>query len=80
MENLRKVNNLTFYQLVNSSLSAGILNLTDFGSGDKMLDLVSLRKTGTGWEFASEAALEDFIWLNLPELFGLTPLKRQYSV
>jgi RecB family endonuclease NucS len=45
-----------------------------------MLDLVSLRKTGTGWEFASEAALEDFVWLNLPQLFGLTPLKRQYSV
>ena len=45
-----------------------------------MLDLVSLRKTGTGWEFASEAALEDFIWLNLAQLFGLTPLKRQYSV
>ncbi|MBE9226522.1 DUF91 domain-containing protein [Phormidium sp. LEGE 05292] len=45
-----------------------------------MLDLVSLRKTGTGWEFASEAALEDFIWLNLVQLFGLTPLKRQYSV
>ncbi|MFB2935828.1 endonuclease NucS domain-containing protein [Aerosakkonemataceae cyanobacterium BLCC-F154] len=45
-----------------------------------MVDLVSLRKTGTGWEFASEAALEDFVWLNLPQLFGLTPLKRQYSV
>lgn len=45
-----------------------------------MLDLVSLRKTGTGWEFANEAALEDFVWLNLSQLFGLTPLKRQYSV
>lgn len=45
-----------------------------------MLDLVSLRKTGTGWEFANEAALEDFVWANLPQLFGLTPLKRQYSV
>lgn len=58
----------------------GILNLTDFNGADRMLDLVSLRKTGTGWEFASEAALEDFVWLNLPQLFGLTPLKRQYSV
>ncbi|OKH38962.1 hypothetical protein NIES2119_07415 [[Phormidium ambiguum] IAM M-71] len=45
-----------------------------------MLDLVSLRKTGTSWEFASEAALEDFVCLNLSQLFGLTPLKRQYSV
>lgn len=45
-----------------------------------MLDLVSLRKSGTGWEFASESALEDFVWVNLPQLFGLTPLKRQYSV
>lgn len=57
-----------------------ILNLTDFRSGDRMLDLVSLRKTGTGWEFANEATLEDFVWANLPQLFGLTPLKRQYSV
>jgi RecB family endonuclease NucS len=45
-----------------------------------MLDLVSLRKSGNGWEFSSEAALEDFVWTNLTQLFGLTPLKRQYSV
>lgn len=45
-----------------------------------MLDLVSLRKNGKGWEFANEAALEDFVWLNLSQLFRLTALKRQYSV
>jgi RecB family endonuclease NucS len=41
---------------------------------------VSLRKTGAGWEFESEAALEDFVWANLQPLFGLTPLKQQYCV
>ncbi|MEH2376191.1 endonuclease NucS domain-containing protein [Nostoc sp.] len=40
----------------------------------------ALRKTGTGWEFASEAALEDFVWDNLQQLSGLIPLKRQYAV
>jgi RecB family endonuclease NucS len=39
---------------------------------------VALRKTSTGWEFASEAALENFIWANLPEMFGVTPLKQQH--
>jgi RecB family endonuclease NucS len=41
---------------------------------------VSLRKIGAGWEFESEAALEDFVWANLQPLFGLTPLKQQYCV
>jgi RecB family endonuclease NucS len=45
-----------------------------------MLNSVNLRKTGTGWEFESEAALEDFAWDNLKQLLGLTPLKRQYWV
>lgn len=45
-----------------------------------MLSGAALRKTGEGWEFASEAALEDFIWENLQQLFGLTPLKRQYAL
>lgn len=45
-----------------------------------MLSCVNLRKTGQGWEFESEAALEDFVWANLKELLGLTPLKRQYYV
>lgn len=45
-----------------------------------MLSYVNLRKTGQGWEFESEAALEDFVWANLKELLGLTPLKRQYYV
>ena len=45
-----------------------------------MLSGAGLRKTGTGWEFASEAALEDFVWANLEQLFGLTCLKRQYYI
>jgi len=45
-----------------------------------MLSGAALRKTGQGWEFASEAALEDFIWTNLKLLFNITPLKRQYFV
>jgi RecB family endonuclease NucS len=45
-----------------------------------MLSNVALRKTGEGWEFASEAVLENFVWENLQQLFGLTPLKQQYPV
>jgi RecB family endonuclease NucS len=45
-----------------------------------MLGFVNLRKTGIGWEFESETALEDFAWANLKQLLGLTPLKRQYVV
>ncbi len=43
-----------------------------------MLSGAALRKTGSGWEFASELALEDFVWENLPQLFKLAPLKRQH--
>ncbi|MEA5605005.1 endonuclease NucS domain-containing protein [Nostoc sp. UHCC 0252] len=45
-----------------------------------MLAGAALRKTGIGWQFASEAALEDFVWDNLQQLSGLKPLKRQYAV
>lgn len=45
-----------------------------------MLVGAALRKTGESWEFASEAALEDFIWQNLQQLLGFTPLQRQYAV
>ena len=45
-----------------------------------MLAGAALRKTGEGWEFASEVALEDFVWGNLQQLLGFTPLKRQYPV
>lgn len=40
----------------------------------------ALKKTGTGWIFVNEAALEDFVWDNLKPLLNLTPLKRQYFV
>lgn len=43
-----------------------------------MLSGAALRKTGNNWEFASEFALEDFVWANLEALMGLIPLKRQY--
>jgi len=43
-----------------------------------MLSGAALRKTGSGWEFASELALEDFVWENLDKLFKLIPLKRQH--
>ena len=45
-----------------------------------MESFVSLRKTGSGWEFESETILEDFVWANLQQLLGLIPLKRQYRV
>jgi RecB family endonuclease NucS len=45
-----------------------------------MLNFANLRKTGQGWTFESEEALEDFAWANLKQLLGLTPLKRQYVV
>ncbi|MBD2033853.1 recombinase RecB [Leptolyngbya sp. FACHB-321] len=41
---------------------------------------VALRKTAAGWEFISEAALEQFVWQNLSELFGFTPLRQQYRL
>lgn len=45
-----------------------------------MLHPESLIKKTEGWQFASEADLEDFVWNNLEKLFGLRPLKRQYIV
>ncbi len=45
-----------------------------------MLNFATLRKTGQGWEFEGEQALEDFTWANLKQLLKLTPLKRQYVV
>ncbi len=45
-----------------------------------MVNFVNLRQTGSGWEFESEAALEDFLEENLLALFGLHPLKRQHYV
>jgi RecB family endonuclease NucS len=37
-----------------------------------------LRQSGNGWNFASEAILEDFVWQHLPSLLECYPLKRQY--
>jgi RecB family endonuclease NucS len=45
-----------------------------------MLSCAALRKTGTGWEFVSEEALEDFVEAHLENLLGLTIVKRQYIV
>ncbi len=45
-----------------------------------MLSGTALQKTGNGWQFSSEVALEDFVWNNLNLLLRLTPLKRQYIV
>jgi len=44
------------------------------------MEIVRLRKIGLDWEFESESALEDFVWMNLQQLLSLTPLKRQYRV
>lgn len=45
-----------------------------------MANYFSLKKTGAGWEFESEAALEDFLWTHLQQLLGFIPVKRQYFV
>lgn len=45
-----------------------------------MLSSAALRKTGSGWEFASEEALEDFVEVHLQSLLGLTVIKRQFTV
>ncbi|HEY9849362.1 MAG TPA: endonuclease NucS domain-containing protein [Leptolyngbyaceae cyanobacterium] len=45
-----------------------------------MLNVINLKQTGSGWQFEGEEALEDFVWANLPQLFGLIPLKRQYII
>ncbi len=46
----------------------------------KMLSNADLRKTGTGWEFVSEDAVEDFVEAHLESLLGLTLIKRQFTV
>ena len=43
-----------------------------------MISGVALHQTPSGWKFASEAALEKFVWGNLKQLFGVTPLKQQH--
>lgn len=45
-----------------------------------MVNVINLKQTGSGWQFEGEEALEDFVWANLLQLFGLTPLKRQYII
>ncbi|MBE9184318.1 DUF91 domain-containing protein [Microcoleus sp. LEGE 07076] len=45
-----------------------------------MLSSAALRKTGTGWEFVSEEAVEDFVEVHLQSLLGLTVIKRQFTV
>ncbi|HSF72798.1 MAG TPA: endonuclease NucS domain-containing protein, partial [Microcoleus sp.] len=45
-----------------------------------MLSSAALRKTGSGWEFANEEALEDFVEVHLQSLLGLTVIKRQFTV
>ncbi|MBW4636846.1 MAG: DUF91 domain-containing protein [Gloeocapsa sp. UFS-A4-WI-NPMV-4B04] len=39
-----------------------------------------LKKVNGKWQFASENNLEDFVWGKVNSLFGLSALKRQYSV
>jgi RecB family endonuclease NucS len=39
-----------------------------------------VKLSGNTWEFATETALEDFIWENLTALFDLTPLERQRPI
>lgn len=38
-----------------------------------------LRKTGDGYEFSSEYALEEFLWEHLEQLFQVKPIARQHS-
>ena len=45
-----------------------------------MLSSAALKKTGSGWEFANEEALEDFVEVHLQSLLGLTVIKRQFTV
>lgn len=39
-----------------------------------------LIKHNDAWNFANEAALENFVWDNLQSIFDLTPLKRQFYI
>lgn len=45
-----------------------------------MLSKSSLRKTDGTWTFRDETTLEDFVWEHLSQLFGLTRLKRQFTI
>ena len=42
-------------------------------------ETVPLRKTAQGWEFASEQALEDFVWNHLEALLRVRPFQRQFA-
>lgn len=44
------------------------------------MEKISLRKTFQGWEFASEQALEDFVWHHLDDLLQVSPFQRQLPV
>lgn len=44
------------------------------------MENVGLRKTSQGWEFASEQALEEFVWHHLDDLLQVRPFQRQLSV
>lgn len=39
-----------------------------------------IKVSGNRWEFATEEALEDFIWENITVIFNFKPLERQRSV
>jgi RecB family endonuclease NucS len=43
-----------------------------------MTSKVVLHQTSSGWIFANEAVLEQFVWENLQQIFGISPLRRQY--
>ncbi|MGB3192685.1 MAG: endonuclease NucS domain-containing protein, partial [Limnoraphis sp.] len=45
-----------------------------------MQSFVTLRKTGSCWEFESEEALEDFLFSHLEEILSWTVIQRQYIV
>ena len=45
-----------------------------------MQSFVTLRKTGSCWEFESEEALEDFLFSHLDQILGWTVIQRQYIV
>ena len=44
------------------------------------IENVCLRKNSQGWEFASEQALEDFVWNRLEDLLQVRPFQRQLTV
>ncbi len=42
--------------------------------------MIKLKQLGNQWIFDSETELEEFIWHNLKNVFGFSPLKRQHYV